>query len=63
MKGFPLDQLPERLWMSVEDVVAQSLDAFKKESVIFIPGDVNRSNVRRLLQNKMKDAKKFLYPS
>ncbi|MHA1884593.1 MAG: SDR family NAD(P)-dependent oxidoreductase [Promethearchaeota archaeon] len=63
MKGFPLDQIPERMWMSVEDVVTQSLDAFKKESVIFIPGDVNRSNARRLLQNKMKEAEKFLYPS
>jgi len=48
MKRFPLDQLSDHLWMSVEDVVAESLDAFKKESVIFIPGDINRSNARRL---------------
>ena len=60
MKGFPLDQLPENLWMTVEDVVSQSLEAFKKDSVIFIPGQVNKENARRLLENKMKDAEKFL---
>jgi len=60
MKGFPLDQLPESVWMSVEDVVSQSLEAFKKNSVIFIPGAVNRSQARRLLDNKMKQAQDFL---
>ena len=60
MKGFPLEQLPENLWMSVEDVVSQSLGAFQNDSVIFIPGEMNKNNARRLLENKMKEAEKFL---
>ncbi|MHA1728025.1 MAG: SDR family NAD(P)-dependent oxidoreductase [Promethearchaeota archaeon] len=56
MKGFPLESLPESIWMNVEDVISQSLDAFKKESVVFIPGKYNRSQVRQRLNEQMNKA-------
>lgn len=39
---FTRDQIPQVLWMSAKEVVTESLDALKREKVIFIPGRRNR---------------------
>lgn len=41
-KGFKRSRIPKVLWMSAEDVVAQSLNALGQKRVIFIPGFKNR---------------------
>jgi hypothetical protein len=60
MAGFDPEGIPESMWMSVKDVVSQSLDAFKKEPVVFIPGAHNRAHARLRIDETMKRVQKFL---
>ncbi len=60
MSGFDSSSIPESMWMSVKDVVSQSLDAFKKESVVFIPGAHNRAHARMRINETMKKIQEFL---
>ena len=41
-KGFHRSGIPEALWMSAEDVAAQSLNALGRRQVVFVPGFKNR---------------------
>ena len=41
-KGFRRSGIPEALWMSAEEVAAQSLNALGRRQVIFVPGFKNR---------------------
>jgi len=41
-KGFHRSGIPESLWMSAEEVAAQSLNALGRRQVIFVPGFKNR---------------------
>jgi short-subunit dehydrogenase len=41
-KGFGRSRIPEPLWMSAEQVAAQSLNALGQHRVIFVPGFKNR---------------------
>ncbi|MCP4756507.1 MAG: SDR family NAD(P)-dependent oxidoreductase [Proteobacteria bacterium] len=60
MKGFPLDQLPESVWMPVDEVVSSSLEAFGKDSVVFIPGEQNRQWVKEKIDDEIGRTKKYL---
>ena len=39
-EGYDRSVLPDKMWQSTKDVVNQSLDAFKENKVIFIPGEM-----------------------
>jgi len=41
-RGFHRSRIPEALWMSAEEVAAQSLSALDRRQVIFVPGFKNR---------------------
>jgi len=41
-KGFHRSGIPEALWMSPEEVAAQSLNALGRRQVVFVPGFKNR---------------------
>jgi len=45
-------QVPDKMWMSSEEVVSQSLQAFQENKVIFVPGKMNQN-----LLKLMKDPK------
>jgi len=47
MSGFQRSWFPKEAWMTAEEVVSLSLKALKKREVIFIPGELNRTNVKR----------------
>jgi len=52
MKGFDRNWFSKEWWMSAEEVISMSLDAFKKDSVVFIPGEFNRERVKEYLDTK-----------
>ncbi|MCJ7773807.1 MAG: SDR family oxidoreductase [Desulfobacterales bacterium] len=52
MKGFDRNWFSKEWWMSVEEVISMSLDAFKEDSVVFIPGEFNRDRVKEYLETK-----------
>ncbi len=41
-QGYDRSEIPELLWMSAEEVAAQSLNALDRNQVIFVPGFKNR---------------------
>ena len=47
MSGFQRDWFPKEAWMTAEKVVTLSLKAVKKNEVIFIPGDFNKTYVKK----------------
>ena len=47
MSGFQRSWFPKEAWMTAEEVVSLSLKAIRSREVIFIPGEYNRTNVRR----------------
>ena len=47
MSGFQRGWFPKEAWMTTEEVVTLSLEAIRNREVIFIPGEYNRTNVRR----------------
>lgn len=42
LKGFDQSSIPEKSWMSADEVVELSLSAVQSEDVVFIPGEVNQ---------------------
>ncbi|MFW9878743.1 MAG: SDR family NAD(P)-dependent oxidoreductase [Candidatus Thorarchaeota archaeon] len=48
MRGFQRTWFPKEAWMTAEDVVRLSLEAVKTEEVIFIPGNYNQKNTRKI---------------
>ena len=50
MKGFDRNWFPENWWMTAEEVVTISLDAFRNDAVICVPGDFNREMVNDYLK-------------
>jgi len=42
-RGFDADQVPEKWWMTPEDVVAESLAALAGDEVVVVPGAANRA--------------------
>jgi len=52
MKGFDRNWFPKEMWMKAEDVISLSLDAFKEDAVVFVPGENNRAQVKAHLDSK-----------
>ncbi len=52
-----LEMLPEEMWMTAEEVVSQSLASVKSRDIIFIPGEHNVIQAKKL---RKKLAKKYL---
>ena len=45
-KGHDRSVVPDNMWQSTEDVVNQSLEAFKENKVIFIPGEMYQNLIK-----------------
>jgi hypothetical protein len=54
MIGFQRSWIQPELWMEAKEVVSLSLDAVKSKSVIFIPGELNKENGKRIRNKKLK---------
>ena len=52
-----LDMLPPEMWMTAEEVVSLSLASVKNRDIIFIPGEHNAIQAKKL---RKKSAKKYL---
>ncbi|MBW2181337.1 MAG: SDR family oxidoreductase [Deltaproteobacteria bacterium] len=51
MKGFDRNWFSKEWWMTAEEVVSMSLDAFKEDSVVFVPGEFNQDQVKKYLES------------
>ncbi len=54
-QGFNRKVLPEKMWMSSEEVVKQSLEAVAKDEYIFIPGSANQAFAKLWMDPKLGD--------
>ena len=52
-----LDMLPPEMWMTAEEVVSLSLASVKDRDIIFIPGEHNAIQAKKL---RKKSVKKYL---
>lgn len=52
MKGFEREWFSKEWWMTAEEVVSMSLDAFKEDSVVFVPGAFNKEYVQKYLDSQ-----------
>ena len=52
MKGFDRNWFSKEWWMTAEEVVSMSLDAFKENLVVFVPGEFNREHVKEFLESQ-----------
>lgn len=55
MRGFQRDWFPKKAWMAAEDVVRLSLEAVKTKQVIFIPGEYNLDNSKKIREAKREE--------
>ncbi len=52
-EAFDRQRIPEELWMTAEDVVAESLAALGSGRVLVVPGEANRAIARSGLQRQL----------
>ena len=50
MKGFDRNWFSKEWWMTAEEVISMSLEAFKEDSVVFVPGEFNKQHVKQYLE-------------
>ena len=51
MEGFDRDWFSKEWWMTAEEVISMSLDVFKEDSVVFVPGEFNKDQVKKYLES------------
>ncbi len=53
-EGFDKSRVPEELWMESEEVVTASLAALSQDTVVVVPGDMNRELVKSGLMGQLE---------
>ena len=52
MKGFDRNWFAKEWWMTAEEVISMSLNAFKEDLVVFVPGDFNKDQLKKYLESQ-----------